>query len=120
MRYLKMALTLVTIALLGSARIVAQTPASDPSARLKQVLESFSRMIRADRAYVVLDEKPIRMHIWSRDGVTFPPGWPQQALAVSEQLGVAESDSLTLPDVAALPSGVETRSEASPGSRIQS
>ena len=38
MRYLKMALTLVAIALLGSARIVAQTPASDPSARLKQVL----------------------------------------------------------------------------------
>jgi len=38
MRYLKMAATLVAIALLGSARIVAQTPANDPSARLKQVL----------------------------------------------------------------------------------
>ena len=38
MRYLKMALTLVAIALLGSATIVAQTPASDPSVRLRQVL----------------------------------------------------------------------------------
>jgi len=38
MRYLKLAVTLVAIALLGSARIVAQTPANDPSARLKQVL----------------------------------------------------------------------------------
>src|SRR5213078_2840258 len=38
MRHQKMALTLVAIALLGSARIVAQTPASDPSVRLKQVL----------------------------------------------------------------------------------
>jgi hypothetical protein len=38
MRYLKMAATLVAIALLGSARIVAQTPAGDPALRLKQVL----------------------------------------------------------------------------------
>jgi hypothetical protein len=38
MRHLKMTMALVTIALLGSATIVAQTPGSDPSARLKQVL----------------------------------------------------------------------------------
>jgi hypothetical protein len=38
MRHLKLGLTFVTIALLGSATIVAQTPANDPSARLKQVL----------------------------------------------------------------------------------
>jgi len=38
MRYLKLVLAFVTIALLGSATIVAQTPANDPSARLKQVL----------------------------------------------------------------------------------
>ena len=88
----------------NSTRLINCSPA-ETGARLKQVLESFSRAIRADRAYVVLDERPIRMHIWSKDEVTFPPGWPQQALAVSEQLGVAESDSLTLPDVAALPSG---------------
>jgi hypothetical protein len=38
MRYLKLAMTLVAIALLGSATVAAQTPANDPSARLKQVL----------------------------------------------------------------------------------
>jgi hypothetical protein len=38
MRYLKLTMALVTIALLGSATVVAQTPANDPSARLKQVL----------------------------------------------------------------------------------
>ncbi|HMA22913.1 MAG: hypothetical protein ACM37U_06700 [Gemmatimonas sp.] len=38
MRYFKLAETFVAIALLGSATVVAQTPANDPSARLKQVL----------------------------------------------------------------------------------
>jgi signal transduction histidine kinase len=54
---------------------------------------------------VVLDEKPIRVHAWSRDGVAFPPGWPRQALAVAEQFGAAGPDSVTVPDVTALPRG---------------
>jgi hypothetical protein len=38
MRYPQLARTFVAIALLGSVTVVAQTPANDPSARLKQVL----------------------------------------------------------------------------------
>jgi signal transduction histidine kinase len=88
----------------NSTRLINCSPA-ETGTRLKQVLESFSLSIRADRAYVVLDEKPIRVYMWSKDGITFPSGWPQQALTVSEQLGVAKSDSLTLPDVATLSPG---------------
>src|SRR5262249_32950034 len=56
-------------------------------------------------AYVVLDEKPMRVNIWSKEGVAFPSNWPSQALSAAEHLGLAESNNLTVPDVAALPAG---------------
>jgi signal transduction histidine kinase/CheY-like chemotaxis protein len=87
----------------NSTRLINCSPA-ETEARLKQVLCEFSRTIGADRAYVILDENPIRAHRWSRDGIAFPPGWPNQALTVSEQLGVAEA-GITVPDAMALPPG---------------
>jgi signal transduction histidine kinase len=88
----------------NSTRLINCSPA-ETEARLKQVLGEFSRTIGADRAYVVLDENPIRIYKWSRDGNAFPPGWPGQALRLPEQLGVAEQDSVTVPDAMALPPG---------------
>jgi signal transduction histidine kinase/CheY-like chemotaxis protein len=86
----------------NSTRLINCSPA-ETGLRLKQVLGEFSRIVDADRAYVVLDEKPVRVHAWSKDGVTFPPGWPRQALAVAEQLGA--DDSVTIGDASALPPG---------------
>lgn len=88
----------------NSTRLINCSPA-ETEARLKQVLGELSRTIGADRAYVVLDEKPIRVHTWSGDGKAFPPGWPDRALILSEQLGVAEPDNVTVPDVTALRPG---------------
>ena len=88
----------------NSTRLINCSPA-EIGARLKQVLRELSRTIDADRAYVVLDERPIRVHTWSRDGVTFPPGWPRQALAVAEQVGVNDPDRVTIPDATTLPAG---------------
>jgi signal transduction histidine kinase len=88
----------------NSTRLINCAPA-ETGTRLKQVLGELSQIVDADRAYVVLDEKPIRMHIWSKDGVAFPPGWPQRALAAAEQLGLAEPNHITIPDAAALPPG---------------
>jgi signal transduction histidine kinase/CheY-like chemotaxis protein len=45
------------------------------------------------------------MVAWPANGGAYPPGWPDQALAVSAQRGTAGSDIVTVPDVAALPSG---------------
>ncbi|WP_166298029.1 two-component system VirA-like sensor kinase [Bradyrhizobium sp. 2S1] len=86
----------------NSTRLINCSPA-ETGMRLKQVLGEFSRIIDADRAYVVLDERPIRVHAWSKDGVTFPPGWPRRALAVAEQLGAG--DGVTIADASALPPG---------------
>jgi signal transduction histidine kinase len=88
----------------NSTRLI-NCPPGEADARLTQVLGELGRTVNADRAYVVLDEKPIRAYTWSRDGTAFPPGWPNQLLALSDQLGVAEPDHLTIPDVTALPPG---------------
>jgi signal transduction histidine kinase len=88
----------------NSTRLINCSPA-ETRARLEQVLGEFGRAIGADRAYVVLDEKPMRVHTWSRDEKPFPPGWPNQALTLSKQLGVAGPDSVTVPDANALPPG---------------
>ena len=88
----------------NSTRLINCTPA-ETGTRLKQVLGELSRTIDADRAYIVLDEKPLRVHTWSKDGVAFPKGWPRQALAAAEQLGLADPNNVTIPDAAALPPG---------------
>lgn len=87
----------------NSTRLINCTP-GETATRLKQALGDLSRTIDADRAYVVFDETPISVHTWSKEGVAFPKGWPRQALAVAEQLGLAEPN-VTVPDAAALPPG---------------
>jgi signal transduction histidine kinase/CheY-like chemotaxis protein len=87
----------------NSTRLINCSPA-ETEARLKQVLGEFSRAIGADRAYVIMDENPIRSYRWSSDGTAFPPGWPNQALAMSEQLGGAEQ-GITISDAVALRPG---------------
>ncbi|HXW70311.1 MAG TPA: two-component system VirA-like sensor kinase [Methylocella sp.] len=80
-------------------------PPAETEARLKQVLGEFCRAIDGARAYVVFAENPIRVVAWSADGIAYPPGWPDQALAVTAQLGTARTGIVTVPDVAALPPG---------------
>jgi signal transduction histidine kinase len=87
----------------NSTRLINCSPA-ETEERLKQVLGEFSRTIGADRAYVILDENPIRAYRWSKDGKAFPPAWPNQALMSFEQLGVTEQ-GITIPDIMALPPG---------------
>lgn len=86
----------------NSTRLINFSPTETDA--LKQVLGEFSRTIGADRAYVIVDQSPLRIYRWSRDGKPFPPGWPDQALTVSEQLGAGDA-GLTIGDSVALPPG---------------
>ncbi len=88
----------------NSTRLI-NCPPAETDARLKQVLVELCRVIGVERAYAVLDENPIRVHAWSADGTAYPPGWPNQALALSARLGTAGRDIVTVHDVYALPPG---------------
>ena len=61
----------------NSTRLI-NCPPAETETRLKQVLGELSRAIGVERAYVVLDEKPIRVHAWSRMQWRIPPGWPDR------------------------------------------
>ncbi|MGB9051511.1 MAG: two-component system VirA-like sensor kinase [Pseudolabrys sp.] len=88
----------------NSTRLI-NCPPAETDARLKQVLGELCKAISVERAYVVLDEKPARVNAWSADGTAYPPAWPKQALTLSARLATAGPDIISVPDVAALPSG---------------
>ena len=88
----------------SSTRLI-NCPPAETDARLKQALSDLCRAVGAERAYVVLDEDPIRVHAWSTDGKVYPPGWPNQALTLSAQLSMAGPDVVIVLDAAALQPG---------------
>jgi signal transduction histidine kinase len=88
----------------SSTRLINCPPAK-AGARLQQVLGELGRAIAFERAYVVLDQVPARVHAWCADGASYSAGWPDQVLALSAQLGATGPDIITVPDVEALPSG---------------
>src|SRR5262245_4510865 len=100
----------------SSTRLI-NCPPAETDARLKQVLGEFCGAIGAERAYVVLDENPIRVHAWSADGTAYPPGWPERTLALSARLGAAGRDIVTVADVSVLPPGAAKDTLAAAGVR---
>ena len=70
----------------NSTRLI-NCPPAETDARLTQVLGDLCRAIGAERGYVVLDESPTRCTPGARRERAYPPGWPDQALALSAQLG---------------------------------
>ena len=93
----------------NSTRLI-NCPPAETAARLTQVLAELGRAIGGvERAYVVLAENPTRVHAWCADEAPYQPGWPEDALALFEQLGDGH-DIVTVPDVAALPPG-ETKNK---------
>jgi signal transduction histidine kinase/CheY-like chemotaxis protein len=100
----------------NSTRLI-NCPPAETAARLKQVLAEVARAIGVERAYVVLAEGPTRERVWQADGTSYPPGWPERALAVSAQLGATGLDILTVPEVTALPAGEARRTLEAAGVR---
>jgi signal transduction histidine kinase len=88
----------------NSTRLIICPPA-ETEALLRQVLGEFGTAFGAERAYVVLAETPVRMHTWSAGKATYPPGWPNEALALAEQLSEVGFDIVAIRDVATLPPG---------------
>jgi signal transduction histidine kinase len=70
-----------------------------------------------ERAYVVLEENPTRVHAWSADGAAYPTAWPKEALTLSAGLATARPDIVTVRDVAALPPGAVKTMLAAAGVR---
>jgi signal transduction histidine kinase len=88
----------------NSTRLI-NCPPAETEMRLRQVLGELGRAIGFDRAYVVLAENPVRVHLWCAEEKNCPPEWPDRALALSSLVGATGSDIVTVSDADALAPG---------------
>jgi signal transduction histidine kinase len=100
----------------NSTRLI-NIPLQEANRPLEHVLGEFCQAMGAERAYVVLDEKPLRVHACSVGAAAYPPGWPNQALALSARFGLGGPDIIAVRDVAALPPGTAKNTLAAAGVR---
>ena len=100
----------------NSTRLI-NCPPAETEARLKQVLGDICRAIGVERAYVVLDEQPVRSITWCPDGLAYPPGWPDQALSLAAHFAAAGRNIVSVRDIAALPAGEAKATLAAAGVR---
>ena len=90
----------------------------DLSAVLENALAEMARCLGAERAYVVLSGGlSVRTYTWNSDGVTFAPGWPDQAFAVANQLDSTVDGIVHVANVRRMPSGTTKRTLV--GARLQ-
>jgi hypothetical protein len=85
----------------NSMRLI-NCPPAEIETRLRQALGEIGAAIGAQRAYVALADNPTRVHAWSAEKATYPPGWPERALELSARFGAAGS---AIPNIAALQPG---------------
>jgi signal transduction histidine kinase len=79
-------------------------------------LAELAAIVDADRAYLIAPGCLTRTHSWSREGVTFPPGWPDRAPALATHLANTEG-AIHVPSVDRLPDGANKDVLAAAGLR---
>jgi signal transduction histidine kinase len=88
-----------------STRFINAQP-HEMGALVEQALAELAQRVIADRAYFVMTETPLRIHTWSRDGIAFPPGWPDHALELVGRTG-SNTGLIHVPSVDHLPPGAD-------------
>lgn len=77
-----------------SVRFIATRP-QDLDAAVEQALAEMAQCVGADRSYFVLFGSQPRIYAWNCQDVTFPLGWPEQALSLADRHGPT-SDGIVL------------------------
>jgi signal transduction histidine kinase len=74
----------------------------DITAHVELALGELARHMGAARAYFVACA---RIYRWSREGVHFPPGWPQSALPLSALFAREDTEAVQIDDIGELEAG---------------
>jgi signal transduction histidine kinase len=78
-------------------------------------LEEMARRVGADRAYFIMEGAPLRIHLWSRKDVGFPPGWPNHAVGLAGSIGSVAQGIVRVTSLDRLPPGAEREMLAAAG-----
>ena len=68
-------------------------------AEIERALADMAECAGSDRAYFVLRGAAPRLHVWCRAGVSFAPGWPEQAPALAARFGTDVDGIVHVPRV---------------------
>ena len=69
-----------------STRLIDAQP-REIDAHIDRALAELAELVGADRAYLMISGSLNRMHRWCREGITFPPDWPERVPALVSRLG---------------------------------
>jgi signal transduction histidine kinase len=66
---------------------------------VERALERLAGCVGADRAYFLVAGAPLQIYRWSRDNVTFPPGWPEQVFDLVSRFDPGNEGIIHIPKV---------------------
>jgi signal transduction histidine kinase len=89
-----------------STRLIDAQP-QEIGAHIDWVLAELAKLVGADRAYLLVSGELSQGHMWCRDGITFPSGWPDRVPALVARLRPSPEGIIHIRSVDELPGGVE-------------
>jgi signal transduction histidine kinase len=96
----------------------ASAPASDIEAIIAHALGAMAQWLGAERAWFLRTGESRQTITWCHDGLSFPPGWPDQAPSLLSRHDYPRTDTVVhVPAVERLPPDAARRALASAGLR---
>ena len=99
-----------------STRLIDAQP-GEIDTHIDRALAELAELVGADRAYLMISGNLNRMHRWCREGVTFPPSWPDRVPVLITRLGATAEGIINVPRVDRLPPGADKDILAAAGLR---
>jgi len=89
-----------------STRLIDAQP-REIDTHIERALAELAELVDADRAYLMVSGNLNRMHRWCREGITFPPSWPDRVPVLVARFGATAEGIIHVPSVDRLPPGTD-------------
>jgi signal transduction histidine kinase len=89
-----------------STRLIDAQP-HEIDGQIDRALAELAELVDADRAYLMISGNLNRIHRWCRQGITFPPGWPDRVPALVARFGATADGIIQVPSADRLPPGTD-------------
>jgi signal transduction histidine kinase len=93
-------------AIAGISTRLIDTQGREIDQQIDQALGELAALFDADRTYFMVSGDGTTRHTWCREGITFPPDWPDRVLTLAALFGVAPN-GIHIRSVDRMPAGTE-------------
>ncbi|HWA79703.1 MAG TPA: two-component system VirA-like sensor kinase [Acetobacteraceae bacterium] len=94
-------------AIIAASMHILQAGHHDFASAVERTLGDMAEFLGSDRSYFLLSGSPARMVTWSRPGMSFPAGWPEEAPALATRFNPVTEGVIHVPSMTQLPRGPE-------------